>query len=147
LTAIALQSSVRNPAGAFKSFFRGKGGRPVFKSKRNPVQSYTTRYTNGNIKVEGKKIRLPKLGAVNYRKSRDIEGRIINATVTRTHTGRYYVSVICETETQPMEKTGKSVGIDMGLMSFAVFSDGTDDIGNPGIYKKYDRNSKNSKGT
>src|SRR5690606_25609400 len=60
--AHSLQSSLRNLDAAFKRFFKKQNDAPRFKSKRNKVQSYTTRYTNGNIKIENNRIKLPKLG-------------------------------------------------------------------------------------
>ncbi|WP_325073145.1 helix-turn-helix domain-containing protein [Paenibacillus elgii] len=60
--SIALQSSVRSLADAFDRFFRKQNDPPRFKSKRNPVQSYTTKFTNGNIAVACDLLKLPKLG-------------------------------------------------------------------------------------
>ena len=142
IDSTALQSSVRNMSQAYDKFFKKQNNKPVFKSKRNPIQSYTSKYTNGNIKIVGKKLQLPKLGEVRYAKSRDIDGRIINATVQRTITGKYFVSILCEVDIQPMEKTHNSTGIDMGLKTFAVFSDGAKDIANPRIYQKHEKRLK-----
>lgn len=98
---------------------------PRFKSKKNPVQSYTTKFVNDNIQVLDKQIKLPKLGLVRFAKSREVEGRIMNATIKRKPSGKYYVSILVETEVQQFEKTGSSVGIDLGLKYFATLSDGT----------------------
>ena len=138
----ALQSSVRNMSQAYSRFFKKQNNKPVFKSKRNPIQSYTTKYTNGNIKVVGKKLQLPKLGEVRYSKSKDIDGRIINATVQRTPTGKYFASILCEADIQPMAKTNNSTGMDMGLKSFAVFSDNSKSIENPKIYQQHEKRLK-----
>jgi hypothetical protein len=59
--------------------------RPRFKGKKNPVQSYTTKHTNGNIAVEGNQMKLPKLGWVRFAKSREMEGRILSATIAAIH--------------------------------------------------------------
>ncbi|KLA29209.1 hypothetical protein B4080_6275 [Bacillus cereus] len=61
---IAIQSSVRNLADAYTRFFKKQNSAPRFKSKKNNVQSYTTKQTNKNIAVVGNKIKLPKLGPV-----------------------------------------------------------------------------------
>lgn len=127
---------------AFNSFFKKQNDKPVFKLKRNPVQSYTTKYTNGNIKIVGKKLQLPKLGKVRYAKSRDIKGRIINVTVQKTPTGKYFASILCEVDIQPMVKTNKTTGIDMGLKSFAVFSGNDKNIENPRIYQQHEKKLK-----
>lgn len=122
--SIALQSSVRNLADSFDRFFKKQNKPPRFKSKQNKVQSYTTRQTNDNIAVVGKMIKLPKLGFVEFAKSRDISGRILNATVRRNASGKYFVSILVETEVRALPKTGTSVGIDVGLQNFAILSDG-----------------------
>lgn len=71
--SIALQSSLKNLADAYSRFFKKQNDAPRFKSKKNRVQSYTTRHTNGNIAIEGNKIKLPKLGLVNFARSREVE--------------------------------------------------------------------------
>lgn len=123
--SIALQSSLRNLADSFDRFFKKQTKYPRFKSKKNPVQSYTTKATNGNITVLGNKMKLPKLGMVRFAKSREVEGRILNATIRRNPTGKYFISLLVETEMNPIQKTGSSVGIDVGLKDFAVLSDKT----------------------
>lgn len=123
--SIALQSSLRNLSDSFDRFFKKQNKFPRFKSKKNPVQSYTTKVTNGNIVVSGNKLKLPKLGMVRFAKSREVEGRILNATIRRNPTGKYFVSLLVETEMNTIQKTGSSVGIDVGLKDFAVLSDKT----------------------
>ena len=123
--SIAVQTSVKHLAEAFSRFFKGQNDLPRFKSKGNPVQSYTTKQTNGNIRIIGDKIRLPKLGNVRFAKSTEVNGRILNATVRRTASGKYYVSVLVETEVQVLPKTNSVVGIDVGLRDFAILSDQT----------------------
>jgi putative transposase len=79
--SIALQSSVRHLVDAFDRFFKGKNKQPRYKSRKNPVQAYTTKLTNGNIAVEGNRLKLPKLGWIRFAKSRELEGRIVFASV------------------------------------------------------------------
>ncbi len=86
----ALQSSLDNLADAFSRFFKKQNEVPRFKSKKNRVQSYTTKHTNGNIRIDGNQIKLPKLGWVTFAKSREVEGRILNATVRRNPSGKNY---------------------------------------------------------
>ena len=64
------------------------------------------------------------MGLVGFAKSREVEGRIINATIRRNSTGKYFVSLLVETEVEPIEKTNSFVGIDVGLKDFAILSDG-----------------------
>lgn len=128
--SIAIQSSLKNLAESYSRFFKKQNKAPRFKSKKNKVQSYTTKHTNGNITIVGNKIKLPKLGLVKFAKSREVEGRILNATIRRNPSGKYFVSILAETEVQPLEKTGSSVGIDVGLKDFAILSTGQM-FGNP----------------
>ncbi|WP_408006465.1 IS200/IS605 family element RNA-guided endonuclease TnpB [Pseudalkalibacillus sp. A8] len=121
----ALQSSLKNLADAYTRFFKKQNQAPRFKSKKNNVQSYTTKHTNGNIAVIDNKIKLPKLGFVRFAKSREVEGRILHVTVRRHPTGKYFVSILVETEVEALPKTGSALGIDVGLKDFAILSDGT----------------------
>ena len=122
--SIAIQSSVRNLVDAYTRFLKTKQC-PRFKSKKNNVQSYTTKQTNENIAVVGNKMKLPKLGLVRFAKSREVKGRILNATVRRNPSGRYFVSLLVETEVQELPKTHSYIGMDVGLKDFAILSDGT----------------------
>lgn len=131
--SIALQSSLKDLDIAFQNFFRGcKSGAyigyPRFKSKKHSRKSYKTK---SNIQISGHAIRLPKLGWVRANISKSVQGRILNATVSQASTGKYFVS-ICWTDVDMPEllKTGSNAGIDLGLKSFAVLSDGTE-IENP----------------
>jgi len=122
--SIALQSSLKNLADSYSRFFKMQNKAPRFKSKKNQVQSYTTKETNGNIAIVGNKIKLPKLGLVRFAKSRELHGHVLNATVRRNPSGKYFVSILTELEVQPMEKAELSIGIDLGITDFAIFSDG-----------------------
>ncbi|MGG2063855.1 IS200/IS605 family element RNA-guided endonuclease TnpB [Bacillus sp. S14(2024)] len=144
--SIAIQSSVRNLADAFDRFFKKQNDAPRFKSKKNKVQSYTTKHTNGNIAIVGNKIRLPKLGLVKFSKSREVEGRILNATIRRNPSGKYFVSILVETEVQELPKTGSSVGVDVGLKDFAILSTG-EVFCNPKWFRKLEEKLTNAQRT
>ncbi|MCG1028226.1 IS200/IS605 family element transposase accessory protein TnpB [Virgibacillus halodenitrificans] len=122
--SIALQSSLKNLADSYTRFFKKQNKAPRFKSKKNNVQSYTTKETNNNIAIVDNSIKLPKLGLVRFAKSREVHGRILNATVRRNPSGKYFVSILAETDVQPLEKTESSIGIDLGITDFAILSDG-----------------------
>ena len=121
----ALQSSLRFLDDSFKRFFSRQNDYPRFKSRKNPVQSYTSKFTNNNIAVEYSFLKLPKLGFVRYAKSREVDGRIISATVSRRPSGKFFVSILAETEVSELPKTGIACGVDVGLKDFAVISDGS----------------------
>ncbi|WP_240416657.1 IS200/IS605 family element RNA-guided endonuclease TnpB [Paenibacillus periandrae] len=136
--SIALQSSVRNVADSFDRFFKTKNKAPRFKSRKKPVQSYTTKTTNGNIAIDGTKIKLPKLGWIRFANSRACDGRILSATVRRNAAGKYFVSIICEVEVEPLPPIDKHIGVDLGLKEFAVCSDGLR-VANPKVFRKYEQ--------
>ena len=123
--SISLQSSLKNLADAYTRLFKKQNKAPRFKSKNHDVQSYTTKQTNGNIAIVGNKIKLPKLGMIKFSRSREVKGRIMNATIRHTSSDNYFVSILVETEVQEVPKTNSSVGVDVGLKEFAVLSDGT----------------------
>ncbi|QTR85335.1 IS200/IS605 family element RNA-guided endonuclease TnpB [Bacillus cytotoxicus] len=131
----SLQSSLKNLADSYTRFFKKQNKAPRFKSKKNKVQSYTTKHTNGNIAIAGNKIKLPKLGLVKFAKSREVEGRILHATMRRNPSGKYFVSILAETEVQELPKTCSSVGMDVGLKDFAILSTG-EVFGNPKWFRK-----------
>lgn len=136
--SISLQSALRHLDDSFKRFFRKQNKAPRFKSKKNAVQSYTTKCTNGNIAIVGNHIKLPKLGLVRFAKSCDVDGRILNATVRRKPSGKYFVSLLVETVIEQIDKTGSAVGIDVGLKDFAILSDGTV-YQNPKFFRKIEQ--------
>ncbi|MGX7393465.1 IS200/IS605 family element RNA-guided endonuclease TnpB [Carnobacterium mobile] len=124
----ALQSSLRDLADAFDRFFKKQNQHPRFKAKKHANQSYTAKnnVNNGNssIEVVGSYVKLPKLKWVKFAKSREVEGKIISATVRRNPSGKYFVSLLCETEVTPFRLTGSAVGIDLGITNFAILSTG-----------------------
>ncbi|WP_214729334.1 IS200/IS605 family element RNA-guided endonuclease TnpB [Exiguobacterium sp. s168] len=125
----SLQSSVKHLTDAYDRFFKKQNERPRFKSKRNPVQSYKTNIEKKNqlpeVSIVGSKLKLPKLKWVRFANSRQIEGRILNATIRRNASGKYFVSLLVEQEIHELPKTGSSIGVDVGLKHFAILSDGT----------------------
>lgn len=129
--ATALQSALRDLDTAYQNFFRrvkqGKSpGYPHFKSKKNHRKSYKSKCVGTNIKVLEKAVQLPKLGKVKCRVSKQVKGRILSATVSQNPSGKYFVSLCCtDVNFTQLPKTGGVVGIDMGVNSFAVTSDGT----------------------
>lgn len=130
--AIALQASVEDMDAAYQNFFRGlKSGKPVgfpkFKSKRHSRAAYHTKKVGSNIEVSDRAIKLPKLGWVKCNVSRPIEGRILRVTVTRISSGKYFASVCCaDVEIAPLPPVDTVVGLDLGIRSFCVDSNGTE---------------------
>ncbi|MDM8332953.1 RNA-guided endonuclease TnpB family protein [Limosilactobacillus pontis] len=114
-----------NLAQAFKMLFKHQGGYPHFKSRRAIRQSYTGRSTCRVIAK--RRIKLPKLGSIRTSKTSRIAGlKIKRYTVSYDPTGRYYLSLQVETPApQILPKTGKTVGLDVGIADLAISSDGT----------------------
>lgn len=123
--SVALQTSCEQLVDAFGRFFKKQNNYPRFKSKKNAVQSYTTKNTNHTIAIVGNKIKLPKLGLVKFKQTRALEGRIMRATIHYHASGRFSVSITCEVpEFQSLPKTHQAIGIDLGITDFAILSDG-----------------------
>ncbi|MNR02421.1 putative transposase [compost metagenome] len=111
-------------ADSFDRFFKKQNQSPRFKSRKHPIQSYTTKFTNGNIVVKNNQIKLPKLGWLRFANSRKLDGRTLSATVRRNAAGKFFVSIVCEVNVEPLPQTDKHIGIDLGIKEFAVCSDG-----------------------
>ena len=117
---------------AYKNFFRDpKTGFPRFKSKHHSRNRYTTNVVNGNILVESKKIRLPKLKWIAMKKHREpAEGlRLRSVTVSMEPSGKYFASLLyegyrCENQAAVSDySTAKILGIDYAIQGMAVFSE------------------------
>ena len=120
----SLQVVNHNLAQAFKMLFKHRGGYPRFKSRHSSKQSYTGKST---IKVAAKCcLKLPKLGYMKSSKTSQLKNaKIKRYTVSFDSTGRYYLSLQVEVpEPKLLPKTGKSVGIDVGIADLAISSDG-----------------------
>ena len=133
----SLQNALKHLDRAFQNFFnRENVGYPKFKSKKNRHKSYKTNFSNNNITFEGSKIKLPKIGKVRIRDKQIPQGRILNATVSQTPSGKYFVSICCtDVEKPDFIRTDKYVGIDLGIKDFVITSDG-DRYSNPKYLKQ-----------
>lgn len=136
----ALTNSIYNMDSAYKKFFKEHTGYPKFKSKHDNRKSYTTNFTNGNIDVDFKrdKVKLPKLKWIKAKVHREFEGKIKSATVSQVPSGKYFVSILVETEYVPTESTGGLIGIDLGLKDLLITSDG-EKVENIHTIKKYEK--------
>lgn len=125
--SLALANAQLNLDKAYKNFFRNPSvGFPRFKSKKNPVQSYTTNNQNGTVAlVDNKFIKLPKLKSlVRIKLHRLPKGEIKSAIISRLSSGKYYISLLCKEEMIDLPKTDSAIGIDLGITNFAILSDG-----------------------
>ena len=117
---------------AYQSFFKSGFGFPNFKSKRKMAyQSYQTNNQRGMIRLSNNnKIKLPKVGWVKVKVHRQVKGLIKSATISKTATRKYFISILCEEEIVPLLRTDSNIGIDLGLKHFAILSTG-EKIENP----------------
>lgn len=125
--SLALANAQMNLEKAYKNFFRDKSvGFPRFKSKGNPVQSYTTNNQNGTVSLIGHHfLKLPKIkDLVRVKLHRQPKGLIKSATISRHVSGKHYISLLCKEEIIELPKTDAAIGIDLGIADFATFSDG-----------------------
>ena len=116
-----LQQSLMNLQAAYERFFKKQGGYPRFKSRKG---KQSIRYPQ-RVRFSNDRTYLPKVGWVKTVFHRPLGGTPKSVTVSRTKSGKYFVSVLCEVEMPdpPQERPGE-VGVDVGLKYFAVTSDG-----------------------
>lgn len=126
--SLALANVQLNLQTAYKNFFQSGFGFPKFK-KKSHCQSYKTNNQKGSIALESGFVKLPKVGWVRVKAHRQINGTIKSATISMTPSGKYHISILCETEIALLPKTNSSVGIDLGISDFAILSTG-EKIGN-----------------
>ena len=141
--SMALQEALRNLDRAFQNFFKKQSGYPKFKSKHNHNQSYRTRNQSGGIRIIDGNIKLPRIGIVKTKLSRKFEGRILNATVSRTPAGKYFVSLCVEMDIELLlgRNNGRQIGIDVGIKDF-YSNDQGNTVANPRILKGMEKKLK-----
>ena len=121
--SMALQEAVKDLNKAYQNFFRKNNRFPKFHSKRGK-QSYRTRNQDNGIRLEGNTVRIPKVGYVKYKGLKPFAGRILNATVSLSNSGKYYISLCVEEETVLKGNNGGKIGIDVGISEFYSDSNG-----------------------
>lgn len=124
----AVKQSIMNAEKAFKNFFQGKAGFPRYKRKKDQdVKCYFPRNNKTDWTVERHRIKIPTIGWVRLKEYGYIpKNAIVRSGTVSKKAGRYFVSVLCEVEdvkpNVPLQSTG--IGIDLGIKTFAVCSDG-----------------------
>lgn len=139
VNAQMLQASLLNLDMAFTRFFKEKKGFPKFKSKHDNNQSFQVPQ-NTTVDYDLKRVAIPKFKeGIKCKFNRRFSGKIKTSTVSRTPTGKYFISILVETEDTIPNKApideNKAVGVDLGIKTFATLSDGTE-IQNPKNLKK-----------
>lgn len=140
--SLALSNAQLNLEKAYGNFFRDpKIGFPKFKSKKKNHSSYTTNNQNGTIYIEKGSIKVPKLKSmIKIKQHREIpkESIIKSATISKTPTGKYYISITVEYEKEEVERDidiNKAIGLDFSMKELIVTSEGIK-ANYPGFYRQ-----------
>ena len=114
-----------------------------FIKKHSHNQSYRTRNQSGGIRIIDGNIKLPRIGIVKTKLSREFDGRILNATVSRTPAGKYFVSLCVEMDIELLlgRNNGQQIGIDVGIKDF-YSNDQGNTVANPRILKQMEKKLK-----
>ena len=133
-----LQYSLKCLEASYTRFFTGRSKFPKFKSKKNKNSFTIPQF----VSVRKNKLFIPKFReGIEMIMERKINGIIKHCNISKTPTGKYFVSILTEMEYNQVNKTGKSVGIDLGLKDFLVLSNGTK-IKNHRFLKHYEHQLK-----
>lgn len=137
---LALANAQMNLYKAYKNFFRDKSvGFPKFKSKKTNRFSYTTNNQNGTIYIDNGYIKIPKLKSkIKIVLHRQFKGLIKSATISKTPSNQYYISILVDTENIKLPKSNNKIGVDLGLKEFAICSNG-DRFDNPKSLRKSEK--------
>ncbi len=132
----SLQQAIQNMDIAFKKFFKGAGF-PKFKSKHRGKQSFAIPQ---NVIVEDDFLIVPKFKeGIKMSLHRQTKGTIKSATITATPTGKYFVSILCDTKEELPSKApikeNTTIGVDLGIKDFLITSDG-EVVSNPKYLRK-----------
>lgn len=121
---------------AFKAFFRRvkAGDDPGYPRFRGEGRYDSFTYTQAGFGLRDGKLHLSKIGDVPIVLHRPLEGKVKTLTIRRTATGKWFVCFSCEVEPQPLPENAESVGIDVGLTTFATLSTG-EKIANPRFFR------------
>lgn len=119
----SLQHSLKSLEGAYNNFFKKRGAFPRFKSRKDKNSFCVPQF----VKVDQNNglLSIPKFkNGIKIVMHRKFMGVIKQCTISKTPTGKFFVSILVETEHRKVGKTGLSVGIDLGLKDFVITSDG-----------------------
>jgi putative transposase len=149
VSSVVLQQALADLNAAYRNFFASVTGKrkgrkvaaPRFRSLKDSRQS--VRFTaNARFRVlRNGRLRLPKIGDVRVRWSRELPAAPSSVTVVRDGTGRFFASFVVEVTREPLARTGRECGIDLGLAHFAVLDDGTK-VSAPGFLRRAERKLK-----
>lgn len=132
-----LQDVLKRVDRSFQNFFsrvkrKEKAGFPRFQGKSR-YNSFTFKQSGFNL--ENGKLNLSKIGKIKIKLHREIIGKVKTLTISRDSCGKWFACFSIETKQETFQPTNNSVGIDCGIKTFAVLSDGIK-IDNPGFFRR-----------
>jgi len=119
----SLQASLKDLDTAYGRFFKKQAMFPKFKKKGACTDSFRCPQ---KVKIVEGKLSIPKFSLIEINIHREIEGKILFATISKASSGKYFVAITCEVEHEQLPETGKTVGLDLGIKTLVVCSDGTE---------------------
>jgi putative transposase len=138
VSSVPLQQSLRHLDRAFRNFFEGRAAYPTFKKKHGD-QAAT--YMSTAFKWDGKVLTLAKMEEplqIVWSRSLPKNAKPSSVTISKDRAGRYFVSLLVEEEIKPLDVTPKMIGLDLGLKSMVITSDGQTH-GNPKFFAKEEK--------
>ena len=137
VSSVCLQQALRDLQTAFSNFFAKRAAYPAFKRKE---ARQSANYTENGFSFDAERriLKLAKIGAIKVKWSRKAIPHPSSVRLIRTASGKYFVSLVVETQPAPLPKTGESVGIDFGVSRLATLSNG-ERVSNPKHGAKWQR--------
>lgn len=121
----SLQRTLKHLDTAYRAFFKGRSNFPRFKSRKKGDKSFTLSTAGSGIRIIGKRLKFVNFQeGLRFNRDLPLFTKINNVTISCAPSGKYYASLSVESEVLSLPKTGIDVGIDLGLKTFAIFSDG-----------------------
>lgn len=141
--SLALANAQIHLNRAYSNFLKNRKifGKPKFKSKKNGRASYSTNNQSGTVRIEENQIKLPKIGWVKIRLHRPLmpDSIIKTVTISKTASGKYYVSILVEYENQILPIIPKKfLGLDFAMHGLYAASD-EEDAQYPSFYRKAEK--------
>ena len=137
IDSMALQEALRNLDRAYQNFFKGNAKFPRFHTKHSR-QSYRTRNQGNGIRIVGNTVRIPKVGCIKIKGLKPFDGHILNATVSESESGKFYISLCVDTEETRSANAGGMIGLDVGIKEFYTDSNGNV-VSNPKAYRRREK--------
>lgn len=140
IDSMALCNVQMNLRKAYNAFFKKNANFPKFKAKRDTRQSYTTNNMNNSLRIEGNKIRVPKVGFIKFAQHRELKEneKIKSCTISKSPSGKYYISVLIEGYLEIVQIVAKPeniIGLDFVMNGLFITNKG-EKANYPRYYRK-----------